>query len=713
MIVQITPVAPGRSHVTTTASVKSDGGSCDTGGGLGNRKAICVCNAQTKLQLNETSGQQQKINLNKKHHGSLDKLLLDKITTTTIPPTSTTTTKVDGPIQTQKTKNIKQNEMQKYYQQVNGDLVEWIGKPRKKSVKEDELFGRPEQQMTFRRSSVKQQKNGQIKTNPDDKIQHFDRTQHQRLSSRSVEGPSTKDEFTGVHQRHSSGPSELTLLKDDSIAEWLLNLTRKSSGDGKKPEQNNKNVKNELCEFFKRPLHRQSSGPSEISVLKSDIVEWLSRQHQSKDRHISRIDSTKPPQPRKRHSLGTNDGNQIKEQIPDWIPYPLQRLSSIPKDKNITVQSSCSDINKKIVEKYDRIAERAKSERKLRHSASEVVTPISDKVPIKPERPTKFHHRLSRESLLPYQQPIQQHRSSTPSGHSSRSTKKEKTRRHQTQRSATVSDMMDAKNVMLPRKSSSAERTAHRSSSLTKCTDPLCPLLPICTDPNCCLNFCNIPRCSSSNCYESRCSSLPRCMDSKCNKLPTDVKSNSLPRSTRSHRSNSHPTSLSRNDSRSSLPRVTKSKQSHHNGKNGKLIKSISAVSLNSRRRRHKTVHFGENLLREVCQNRSKLIKDTPSGSAPLQQNITMLYNFIEGVLSAWVDDDDDNLRSGADSEPERGANLKPFHRCNRARLQTIRRVVTEASALKGSLKLGNSRYRHRHWRGTAKDCNERFLRKV
>lgn len=61
----------------------------------------------------------------------------------------------------------------------------------------------------------------------------------------------------------------------------------------------------------------------------------------------------------------------------------------------------------------------------------------------------------------------------------------------------------------------------------------------------------------------------------------------------------------------------------------------------------------------------------------------------------------------------ERGAILKPMHRCNRARMQTIRRVVNEAAALKGTLKLGNSRYRHRHWRGTAKDCNERFLRKV
>lgn len=96
-----------------------------------------------------------------------------------------------------------------------------------------------------------------------------------------------------------------------------------------------------------------------------------------------------------------------------------------------------------------------------------------------------------------------------------------------------------------------------------------------------------------------------------------------------------------------------------------------------------------------------------------MQPNIQMLYNFVEGVLSAWVDEDDDPAKSGPESEPERGAVMKPLHRCNRIRFQTIRRVVSEAAELRGTLRLGNSRYRHRHWRGTAKDCNERFLRKV
>lgn len=180
-------------------------------------------------------------------------------------------------------------------------------------------------------------------------------------------------------------------------------------------------------------------------------------------------------------------------------------------------------------------------------------------------------------------------------------------------------------------------------------------------------------------------------------------KHNSLPKCVSTHRTE--------HDS-SSFPRTHRSRNGSING--GKLVKSASAASLNSRRRRHKTVHFGENLLREVCQNR-KLIEPfqkTPSEkTSTLQDNIQLLYNFVEGVLSAWVDEDDETARSG--SEPERSHPLKPLYICDRIRLKTISRVVHEAAQLRGTLKLGNSRYRHRHWRGTAKICNERFLRKV
>lgn len=169
----------------------------------------------------------------------------------------------------------------------------------------------------------------------------------------------------------------------------------------------------------------------------------------------------------------------------------------------------------------------------------------------------------------------------------------------------------------------------------------------------------------------------------------------------------------SENDT-SSLPRSHRSRKSSTNS--SKLVKSASAASLNSRRRRHKTVHFGDNLLREVCQNRKLIdpLQKSPSEKAAnTASNIQMLYNFVEGVLSAWVDEDDEGVRSGAESEPERGRRLKPLYMCDRLRLKTISRVVHDAAQLRGTLKLGNSRYRHRHWRGTAKVCNERFLRKV
>jgi T-lymphoma invasion and metastasis-inducing protein 1 len=333
------------------------------------------------------------------------------------------------------------------------------------------------------------------------------------------------------------------------------------------------------------------------------------------------------------------------------------------------------------------------------------------------------------------------------------------------------------------------QQQMHQSTtSLVRCDDPMCPLLPICTDPNCYLNansHYDTPRRASlpprSNellqgdiCTDPRCcETLPLCTDPRCcgtiarSKKAIGVsaqhkfKSNSLPRCVEStRRSDLFLPGLTKDESYSSLPKsatlssataqqhsinnnnnnninnnnnnnnsnnhnrhkhhqqhTSSKKVSHHrNGHNSKLMKSASAASLHSRRRRHKTVHFGENLLREVCQNRQliKPLTDQPSNSSNLQPNIQMLYNFVEGVLSAWVDEeDDDNVKSGPDSEPERGAMLKPMHRCNRARMQTIRRVVNEAAALKGTLKLGNSRYRHRHWRGTAKDCNERFLRKV
>lgn len=733
-----------------------------------------------------------------------------------------------------------------------------------------------------------------------DELEWFDRKAQQRHSSRSAESGTVRDETIEwlerqrVPARTSSGPSEITVMKDE-LPEWLLeHLPRKRSVVERQhtPQQGEsrpstssyaKALKEELTELLKKPLSRQSSGPGEISLLKTDLVEWLTkstkaltareevstatmktrRPHHRRNgsgdtpRSHSHEDDVSQHPARKRHSLGYSDRSE--ESIPDWIAYPLNRLQSIgktPVDRRSSHQSFvelpqksstplaqpqsqtqqhaiqpsaqqiCSD---------RRYQEQRIRDRRLRHSASEVVT-VSTPTPATATnverlyaKPHKERYQyVPKDELMPPQLPPKT--SKTSSGQqSSRESKRERSRRHQTQRSATIADMSASHNGLLKRKSSSAER-APRSPS--PCTDPSCPLLPICTDPNCrylecqstsqrkmpssssTLNllrnqqltkaqmhtvppsddgsapppppssskvppaqsqqqqqqlqtlpqqqsqtqqqqqqlsqqkrkfvichdcrYCAPLSCRNRKCLNApKCNSLPRCA-ADFNRLRTTLAQPpallydiepaapvlSLLSSTKrtDQRSNSQPNTLQRGESCALLyttgPVVTKRKHQngHANGANGKLTKSASAASLDERRRRHKTVHFGENLLREVCQNR-KLIKyeQKPSGSQPSQTNGELLYNFVEGVLSAWHDDeDDDQLRSGAESEPEHGTvALKPLHRYDVIRYQVIKRVVNEAAELHGTLHLGNSRFRHRHWRSTAKQCNEMFLRKV
>ncbi|XP_050090898.1 protein still life, isoforms C/SIF type 2 isoform X2 [Anopheles aquasalis] len=636
-------------------------------------------------------------------------------------------------------------------------------------------------------------------------------------------------------------------------------------------------------------------GLGEITLTRDDILEWLKKQQifskvnetetgatkKCKDKEelgLHRFDpasSVRIPggsavtaaaaaKLLKRHSLGPNEeffqhaAAGGRGQTSDWIQYPLRQLKKHTFDPT-TIQTSCTDIRRKGDHSGGGGGGGGHRERKLRHSASEVVTSSQSDLPVhssgrvapqKPERTFRYHHSRERQQVPMastrsghfQQYPVAPATTSAvpsstfvpqvqPTASKSQGKHREhRSRRHRTQRSATVGDINQYHKSQLgtagapfvgsfhhpapvhtSTTSNVAATAAKRSASMTRCADPSCSVMSLCDDPNCsylygnddrqgrlpqatmmpkptttataattttvsATSYYDTPRCTSlpralpraapkcgPMCYEcnNKCNSLPRCTDARCNmatdqrRLQMRTKSNSLPRNAEhylyqqpvpSQQPQHHQTSVS---TKSALATTTMSmtnlqqqpqQQQHHmprssfksatkkhrsasasgSGSNGSksLTKSMSAASLNSRRRRHKTVHFGENLLREVCQNR-KLIQPlqqqqpTPSGSAPLQPNIQMLYNFVEGVLSAWVDDEDDPNKSGPESEPERGAILKPMHRCNRARFQTIRRVVNEAAELKGSSKLGNSRYRHRHWRGTAKDCNERFLRKI
>lgn len=805
MIVKIATVTPsGRLHVSTTtskdATINNSGfgiGGAIVRDGVTKNKPVCVCNSQCQIQALKPSSLDSVLT----KHGSLDQLLQPESTPKPIKPEKgyrleKSYHQINGdiyeitrkvPISNEKDvgaakanqqtvdaarkKSLPKQHSQPQLPIRTSDLIELLNSrpslnvanekpqppPRLSSRQKSPSSDQNQQTLPrnvkqhFQQTLQKQhsQPNGEISS------EHFDRTQHQRLSSRSAGAPSSShhDELIEnrnavLHQRHSSGPSDLTLHQAD-IAEWLLKLPHKRNAavdpkilqSGSKKETSDKkdetialskSLKDELTEILKRPLKRQSSGPSELSALKNDIFDWLRAQNIpkklpaiSKDetayRPTQTLDTPPVPLPRKRHSLGHN-GNMKDE--------PTDRNQCLQyREKPMQSQNSCLDISKDLREQS---VERSKPDRQLRHSASEVVSSSADKILMKLD---KVSSKL-KTSVKPQKEKFQYiYKTLTTNGEHPENVlvKKERPRHRQTQRSATVTDMSTVDVKHKQRKSSSAER-ASRSSSLPRCTDPMCPLLPICTDVNCCAyeccnlsrsfertnmypeqSICQEPQCNE--CYQYRCSSLPRCMDSKClckpvNYQPNIIKHNSLPRCVYSHRSSS----LSRNNSRGSLPRLSSKSKSHKNLSNGKLIKSASAASLSSRRRRNKTVHFGENLLREVCQNR-KLIEPLqqkiPSGSTPLNANIQMLYNFVEGVLSSWVDEDDDVVKSGAESEPERGGLLRPIHRCNRLRLQTIRRVVTEAAQLRGTLKLGNSRYRHRHWRGTAKECNERFLKKV
>ncbi|XP_045764765.1 protein still life, isoforms C/SIF type 2 isoform X15 [Maniola jurtina] len=97
-----------------------------------------------------------------------------------------------------------------------------------------------------------------------------------------------------------------------------------------------------------------------------------------------------------------------------------------------------------------------------------------------------------------------------------------------------------------------------------------------------------------------------------------------------------------------------------------------------------------------------------------LEPNVQQLFSFIESVLSAWAAEE--GLTStGEYSEPDerivRRRKLNKYKK--RTDVLNIRRIVYEVSILQGAKLLGNVRYRHYHWKGTAQTCNESFLRKI
>lgn len=370
---------------------------------------------------------------------------------------------------------------------------------------------------------------------PDTSIEpHFDRSQRQRHSARSVVGGFDREpEFCGnknaIHQRHSSGPSELITQKGDST-DWILNLPHK--GDKKQEIRISEALKNELLQILqqKRPVQRQDSGPNDYAQLHTNmenIIEWIKSQHTGKnvqasssakdDKNLKTAKNEQYSVPRKRHSFGQqtdtnkcNAGNST-----DWLNYPsTARVSDADRNRLDIAASSNVDIshNFKSIRNAEHRHERTRHNRKLRHSASEVVTPASDQMTSKhTSKRDKYQYIFKAPSMSIDQNAISEQRSN--------GRERERPRRNHTQRSATVSDMSHQ------HKQISVERESSHSSSLTKCTDPMCNLLPICTNPNCRLNDCYNTRRSSSltRCGESKCTSecfqpqsFPECMDPKC-----------------------------------------------------------------------------------------------------------------------------------------------------------------------------------------------------
>lgn len=136
--------------------------------------------------------------------------------------------------------------------------------------------------------------------------------------------------------------------------------------------------------------------------------------------------------------------------------------------------------------------------------------------------------------------------------------------------------------------------------------------------------------------------------------------------------------------------------------------------SLISKRRRHKTVHFGDNLLLQVCTSAN--LNSHLSSCKKMEPNVQQLFSFIETVLSAWVAEEgltsQGEVSECDEKTMQRNRNRK---QCNKVKRLSIRRLVAEVEKLEGTRFLGNLRYRHMHWNGKpdAEGCNELFLRKV
>nr|CAI5825708.1 unnamed protein product [Callosobruchus analis] len=136
-------------------------------------------------------------------------------------------------------------------------------------------------------------------------------------------------------------------------------------------------------------------------------------------------------------------------------------------------------------------------------------------------------------------------------------------------------------------------------------------------------------------------------------------------------------------------------------------------AELMTKRRRHKTVHFGDNLLLQVCANANL---NAHVSYSKMEPNVQQLFSFIEKVLSAWVAEEGLTSQGEVSEMDEKEMQRRRQKKqCSKVRKLDIRRIVHEVARLDATRYLGNLRYRHVHWKCNpdAEGCNELFLRKV
>ncbi|KAL1138852.1 hypothetical protein AAG570_008914 [Ranatra chinensis] len=122
------------------------------------------------------------------------------------------------------------------------------------------------------------------------------------------------------------------------------------------------------------------------------------------------------------------------------------------------------------------------------------------------------------------------------------------------------------------------------------------------------------------------------------------------------------------------------------------------------RRRRHKTVHFGEAVLHQEAPPSGGMSRSgDDSGSVHslpghFEANVQQLFTFIGNVLSAW----DDKRKQPHQPEKRRTSPR-----------EAVRLLLRGDNKLRDEESVGSPSYKHRHWKIPAGSCTALFLKKV